>query len=362
MNIFRNGLATGLVLQLGIGPVFFFIINLALQRTLLDGLVGALAVAIVDFFYITLAIFGIGKLLEHPRVKRTFGIISSFVLIIFGFIIINGVRGGLAATETHAASTSLFSSFSSVFFLTISSPMTIVWFTSLFTTIAVEYNYTKKQLFLFGFGTGCATLLFMSASVILFTFIKGTVPIPLIQTLNLVVGLLLIGYGGFRVAKNTIYSSSNNAMLEIAVLWLVTNEKELLLTKRSLTRTLHPGEWGPTVTGTAKSGEAPAQTLEREVEEELGLQPTDYEPQFLFTRDFNHPDGRVRRFSIYVALVGKNIADKFTIDANEVADFRWLPMRRVRELLIASAPEFTIVPSAKEVWPETFAMIEHTFL
>lgn len=201
MKIFRNGLATGLILQLAIGPVFFFIINLALQRTIFDGLIGALAVTIVDYFYITLSIIGLGKLLENGKIKIMFGIISSIVLIIFGFTIIKGVisEGILISTITN--STSLFSSFSSVFLLTITSPMTIVFFTSIFTAKALEYSYTKKELFIFGFGTGLATLLFMGTSVILSSLIKGSIPILLIQILNLIVGCLLIGYGGIRFVK-----------------------------------------------------------------------------------------------------------------------------------------------------------------
>lgn len=76
MKIFKNGLATGLILQLAIGPVFFFIINLALQRSIFDGLAGALAVTIVDYIYITLSILGIGKLLENKKVKKIFGVVS----------------------------------------------------------------------------------------------------------------------------------------------------------------------------------------------------------------------------------------------------------------------------------------------
>lgn len=70
MRVFRNGLLTGLILQLAVGPVFFFIINLTLQKTLLDGIVGVSAVTLVDYFYITLAIVGVGKLLENNRFKK----------------------------------------------------------------------------------------------------------------------------------------------------------------------------------------------------------------------------------------------------------------------------------------------------
>ena len=137
MKIFRNGLVTGLILQLAIGPVFFFIANLTLQGTILNGIAGVLAVTIVDYFYITLAIFGVGKLLENKKVKKIFGIVSSIILAVFGLIIIKGIAGGVSSATSTMPMT-LISSFVSVFLLTISSPMTIVFFTSLFTAKALE--------------------------------------------------------------------------------------------------------------------------------------------------------------------------------------------------------------------------------
>lgn len=199
MKMLINGLLTGLTLQLAIGPVFFFIVNLSLQKTILDGFAGVLAVTLVDYIYITLSIFGIGKVLDHKKTKQTFGTISSSILIIFGMLMLKDVIAGVVSNSSIITSTDIFSSFASVFFLTISSPMTIIFFTSLFTAKAVEYSYTKKELLLFGLGTGLATFVFMGLSVILFSLIKGTVPLILIQTLNGIVGCLLIGYGGIRL-------------------------------------------------------------------------------------------------------------------------------------------------------------------
>jgi threonine/homoserine/homoserine lactone efflux protein len=201
MKIFRNGLATGLLLQFAIGPVFFFIVNLTIQRTILDGLVAVLAVTIVDYLYITLAILGVGKLLERKKVKKVFGIISSTVLIIFGWIIIKGVIGSDVSANVNTTSSNLLTSFTSVFFLTISSPMTIVFFTSLFATKAVELNYTKQELLIFGLSTGSATFIFLGTSVILFSLIGGAIPIMLIRLLNILVGILLIGYGAVRLVR-----------------------------------------------------------------------------------------------------------------------------------------------------------------
>lgn len=201
MKIFKNGLITGLLLQLAIGPVFFFIVNIVLQKTILDGFAAVLAVTLVDYFYITLAILGIGKLLKKKKIKNIFGIISSIVLIIFGIITIKGIIGSSISTNVVSDSKNFLTSFTSVFFLTIFNPITIIFFTSLFAAKAIEYNYTKKELFIFGFATGLATFIFMSSAVLLFSLIKGNVPVLLIQFLNILVGCLLIGYGGIRLRK-----------------------------------------------------------------------------------------------------------------------------------------------------------------
>ena len=201
MEPFKNGLLTGLMLQLAIGPVFFYIVNLALQKTLLDGLAGVLAVTTVDYFYITLAILGIGKLLENKQFKKIFGIISSVVLTIFGGLILKGVLTSTLSANNFSETSNIVASFMSVFLLTISSPMTIVFFTSLFATKAVEYNYTKSELVIFGFATGSATFLFMSSAVLLFSLFKGAVPLQIVQFLNGSVGCLLIGYGISRLIK-----------------------------------------------------------------------------------------------------------------------------------------------------------------
>lgn len=202
MKIFRNGLATGLTLQLAIGPIFFYIVNLTLQKTTFDGLAGAFGVTLGDYAYITLSILGIAKLLENKKIKNFFGLLSSVVLIIFGLVIIRGIIGTHISTTVSPESSNIFTSFASVFLLTLSSPLTIVLFTSVFTAKALEYNLTRKELIQFGLGTGSATFVFMASSVIIFSLIKGGIPILVIQILNIIVGCLLISYGGIRLVKS----------------------------------------------------------------------------------------------------------------------------------------------------------------
>ena len=200
--IILNGFFAGLLLQVALGPVFFFILNIALQKTLADGLFAALAVTLVDYIYISLAILGIGKLLEKKRIKFILGIISSVVLAIFGIVMITSITEVTANTISDGTVNSdYFSSFLSAFILTISSPLTIVFWTSLFATKAIEKQYIKKQLVLFGISAGLATLIFLGLSVIVFSFIKLSTPIIIIKILNIMVGILLMIYGVIRFIK-----------------------------------------------------------------------------------------------------------------------------------------------------------------
>ena len=94
ISICLSGFLTGLLLQIAIGPVFFFILNIALQRTLIDGLFAVIAVTIADYLFIALAVLGVGKLLEKPKIKIGLGITSSVVLMLFGIIMIVSISQG----------------------------------------------------------------------------------------------------------------------------------------------------------------------------------------------------------------------------------------------------------------------------
>lgn len=200
--IMLNGFLAGLILQIAIGPVFFFILNISLQKTIIDGLFAIIAVTIVDYIFIALAVLGVGKLLERPKIKLILGIISSIVLILFGIIMILSInQSNQISCPNNLIESNYISSFISTFLLTISSPLTIVFWTSLFATKAIEKGYAKKQLIFFGLAAGLATLAFLGSSVTLLSIVRASIPLALLRILNTTVGLLLILYGVIRLCK-----------------------------------------------------------------------------------------------------------------------------------------------------------------
>lgn len=201
-SILLNGFLTGLLLQIAIGPVFFFILNISLQRTIIDGLIAVTAVTLVDYLFIILAVLGVGKVLERPKAKFISGITSSIVLVLFGIVMILSIKqssaGNIAAIPIES---DYISSFMSTFLLTISSPLTIVFWTSLFAAKAIENGYDKNQLIFFGMAAGASTFVFLGFSVSLFSMFRSSIPTTLLILLNTAVGSLLIIYGLIRLFK-----------------------------------------------------------------------------------------------------------------------------------------------------------------
>lgn len=196
-----NGVLTGMLLQLALGPVFFYIVNLAIQRSTADGLAGMLGALTGDSLYIILSVLGVGSLLNKPAAKTAFSIISAAVLILIGVATLCTALRPAQAAAGAAGTPQPLVSYLSVLVMTLSNPLTIVFFSSIFSAKAFEHGYDRLQLVWFGLGTATATVLFLSLSVILVAWIRDVISSAIVAGLNGVVGLVLIGYGFKRLLE-----------------------------------------------------------------------------------------------------------------------------------------------------------------
>lgn len=137
------------------------------------------------------------------------------------------------------------------------------------------------------------------------------------------------------------------------MLWLVNERGELLLARRADHIKKDPGLWGPSVTGKVEADETYEQAAIREAEEELGLRTESYQPQFLFATDFDHPDGELRKFEVYIAKVDSDIIASLKIDSSEVAEVKWIQLGEMRTLLESKSGTM-VVASAFVLWEQIF--------
>jgi threonine/homoserine/homoserine lactone efflux protein len=132
--------------------------------------------------------------------------LAALFLFFFGLLILVSSKESISTTNEISAQSNFVASFVSVFLLTISSPLTILFWMSLFATKTVESNYSRKELLFFGFAAGFATFAFLGSSVLLISFFKSSIPLIVVKLLNMLVGFLLVMYGLFRSYKvlNTV--------------------------------------------------------------------------------------------------------------------------------------------------------------
>jgi len=198
MKTWANGLLTGLFLQLAIGPIFFFILSIAVESDLVVAWAGVAGVVLADYFYVALSILGIAKLIDHPKVKRAFGLLSALVIVAFGVYLLwsalRGVQGASSSGDRTMAS-----AFASSFLLTISSPLTLFFWSSIFAVKAIEKDYNKRQLSIFGIGAGFSTVIFLGTTVTVVSMLHASLPEEVIAISNIIVAAVMIGYGLIRL-------------------------------------------------------------------------------------------------------------------------------------------------------------------
>lgn len=84
MDVILNGIISGLVLALLIGPVFFTILQTSIERGFGSGVFVAVGVSLSDAFYITLTYMGVYQLFDHGNFRLYLAYFGGVVLLIFG--------------------------------------------------------------------------------------------------------------------------------------------------------------------------------------------------------------------------------------------------------------------------------------
>jgi len=194
MKRYFEGLKFGLLLQFAVGPMCLMVFNTAQNSGFLVALSLVLSIALVDAFYIILASLGASKILGKDNVKNIVKIVGSIVLIIFGFNIILNVFGiniipGLNLNPNSS------SAFVQGIILTLSNPITIVFWGSILTTKIIEENFKKKELVIFSVGLVSATLIFLTTVAVLGMLLSNFIPNIVANILNIIVGILIIIFG-----------------------------------------------------------------------------------------------------------------------------------------------------------------------
>ena len=199
-----KGFRFGMLLQIAVGPVCLFIFQTAASSGFAAAETGVLGVAIVDALFIAAAILGIGALISrYPKAEKFLKNFGAAVLLIFGISIIAGVFGvSIVPSLDFNQKQSAGDVFIKAMLLTLSSPLTILFWAGVFSSKISEENMLRRDMYFFGLGAVLSTLFFLTFISILGRLVNSLLNPDLLSALNIVVGLLLIGFGIKTALKN----------------------------------------------------------------------------------------------------------------------------------------------------------------
>jgi threonine/homoserine/homoserine lactone efflux protein len=202
-KIIVNGFCFGMIIQLAVGPVCLYIFQGGNQRGFEYAEFIVLAVALIDALYITLAILGVSMILRGQKTKLLLKLFGAFIILIFGINIITSELLTMKIIPTiKVLKNNIFDNpFYNGLIITASNPLTILFWSGVFSAKISNDQLTKKNTIYFSIGCIFATLIFLTFIAYISSLMKSFLPITIIKYLNITVGVILIYFSGTMIIK-----------------------------------------------------------------------------------------------------------------------------------------------------------------
>ncbi len=199
--IFLKGLAAGLFIAAPVGPVAVLCVKRAMYYGAAGGLAAGLGAAIADAFFGAVAGFGVAAvadwLIYHEDPIRFVG---GVMLIALGASLILGRR---QAPEKPVSRMGLFSTFFTTFMLTLTNPITILSFLTVFASLGLasaQLNYAYAGILVAGVFLGSAFWWIAISSIVVLA--RGRIGFEWMPAIKRWSGVLIIGFGVYAIASS----------------------------------------------------------------------------------------------------------------------------------------------------------------
>lgn len=130
-------------------------------------------------------------------------------------------------------------------------------------------------------------------------------------------------------------------------IWIISEDKKnILLQKRCPDKNLFPNMWDISVGGHVSSGEEPLISAKRELSEELGLNPDNYNFEYVDVIKEKFVDGDIvsNEFVTIYKIISDVKIDSITLQKEEVSETRWFTKDELNSL----RNELKVIPHIEE--------------
>jgi len=196
MNVFISYILLGLSLAAPIGPVNAAQLDKGIKQGFWPAWLIGLGAMAADAVFMLLIYFGSAHILNSPFVKTFLWLFGSFILIYSGIESLNKA-GNILARSSNSKEESALKSFTSGFFMTLSNPLSILFWLGIYGSILAKTAETHGawDLLIYSSGIFIGLMIWditMAASASLSSkFLNDTI----LMLISRLAGISLIGFG-----------------------------------------------------------------------------------------------------------------------------------------------------------------------
>ncbi|MGJ7921104.1 LysE family transporter [Neobacillus sp. LXY-4] len=208
MSTFISYLFLGLSLAAPIGPVNAAQLEKGIKNGFFHSWFVGLGAMVADACYMMLVYLGFVHFLEKPIIQSFLWSFGSFVLIYTGVESLIGA--GKITTNNTRNSEPLLKSFFSGFFMSISNPLTILFWLGIYGSVLAKTasSYNTDQLLLYSGAMFCGLLIWDISMALLASIFRRFLSRSLLTSIAYISGLSLIGFGfyfGYEAIKSLFF-------------------------------------------------------------------------------------------------------------------------------------------------------------
>jgi len=197
MEIVLNGIFSGFVLAILVGPVFFTLLQTSIERGFWSGVFVAIGISASDTLYIALSYLGLSSLFNSPKFQVYLSYVGGFIIFCFGaYYLFVKSRRLVNFNAQHVKETNPFRLMAKGFIINGFNPMVVVFWIGTISIATGELGYTTP--------TQALTFLFSIVSTVFITDIskakladklRAVLTPGIIKLMNIVLGIVMLTLG-----------------------------------------------------------------------------------------------------------------------------------------------------------------------
>lgn len=193
MEIVLNGVKFGVVLAFLIGPVFFTIIQVSVEKGFWRGVMVALGISLSDTIYVTICYFGLIQLINDAQFRMGMAYVGGSILILFGLYHLL-VKSRKKNNEEYKQDEKkpFYRYFFKGFIINGLSPSVLIFWVGTISLASIDFGYSKGSQFFVFF---CSLLSTVLLTDILKAYLAGKlrtlVTARFLKIMNIILGTAL---------------------------------------------------------------------------------------------------------------------------------------------------------------------------